>query len=203
MNKKKAKKKVKKKVKSKKSKVKQIVSAKVLFHQKIHQIMMEHPEFECGMRGQSNDDEFGYVEADKVFRAYGDSMRNAGLTCIPVEENATLGRTAYMLTVKFQITDIETGYSEYIVGSGLGVNGEWSANTAATLALKQALLQTFMASWPQPEDIRSQVKRTAENVFGPASSIEDVRQLMDEYFSQVKEKKDGNSRNTKNRRSKK
>jgi len=175
---------------------------KIRFHQKILEVMNQHPEIQCTGRGVDLDgNEYAYTEAAEVFSAYGQTMRELGLTCIPIEKTAVLGKNAYMIHVKFKLTDVDTGYSEIITGSGLGSNGQWAANTAQTLALKQALLETFNASWPQPPDYKDLVKKEAQNVFGSAHSPEEVVQAVKDYFGSfqlTKGQKDGRTSDSTN-----
>lgn len=196
------KKKAKKKAKAKKPQKRKVIlteaECRVRFHQKILEVMNRHTEIECSGRGVDFDgNEYGYTEAEVVFRQYGQSMRDLGLTCIPIEKTAVLGKTAYMIQSRYKLTDTDTGYSEVITGCGLGTNGQWAANTAQTLALKQALLETFGASWPQPEEYRKVVKKEAERVFGQAETPEQVKQVLYDFFGNypMKGKEDGKKRN--------
>lgn len=200
--KKKTKKKTKAQKPQKRKKRKVILTeseCRVRFHQKILEVMNRHTEIECSGRGVDFDgNEYGYTEAEVVFREYGRSMRDLGLTCIPIEKTAVLGKTAYMIQAKYKLTDTDTGYSEIITGCGLGTNGQWAANTAQTLALKQALLETFGASWPQPEEYKDIVKKEAEKVFGQAETPEQVRQVLNDFFGNypMKGKENGTERNS-------
>lgn len=172
-------------------------------HRKILEVMSRHTEIKCSGRGLDRDgNEYAYTEAAEVFTAYGQAMRELGLTIIPIEKNAVLGKTAYMIYVKYRLTDVDTGYSEIIAGTGLGTNGQWAANTAQTLALKQALLETFNASWPQPPEYKEIVKTEAQDVFGPAQTTEEVMEAMRKYF-ETKGVTNGQTSDTKNRARKK
>lgn len=200
--KKEAKKKAKKKAKPPKRRKRKVIlteaECRVKFHQKILEVMNRHTEIECSGRGVDFDgNEYGYTEAEVVFREYGGSMRDLGLTCIPIEKTAVLGKTAYMIQAKYKLTDTDTGYSEIITGCGLGTNGMWAANSAQTLALKQALLETFGASWPQPEEYKDIVKKEAEKVFSQADTPEQVKQVLDDFFGNytMKGKENGTERN--------
>lgn len=207
--KKKAKKKTTKRAKPKKRRKRKVIlteaECRVKLHRKILEVMNRHTEIECSGQGVDFDgNEYRYTEAEVVFKEYGQSMRDLGLTCIPIEKTAILGKTAYMIQARYKLTDTDTGYSEVITGCGLGTNGQWAANTAQTLALKQALLETFGASWPQPEKYKDIVKKEAERVFSQADTPEQVRQVLDDFFGnyQTKGKENGAERNPTSRSTK-
>lgn len=151
-------------------------------HQKIHTIMKENPQLECDLKGEDDEGRFGYVEAATVFRMYGKAMAKHNLTFIPIEIKPLLGSGCVLIKASYQITDITTGWSEVVQSCGLGINGQWACNTAMTLAYKQALLNTFTCSWPQPEEYREEVQRVSRNAFGPANSPQQISEVIKEFM---------------------
>lgn len=157
-------------------------------HRKISAVMKENPKIDCTLVGEDEDRKFGICEAAEVFRMYNQAMAKHDLTFIPMAVMPTLGNGCVLVRVTYRITDITTGYFETVQGCGFGMNGQWSANTAQTLALKQALLNTFTCSWPQPEDYRQEVQRVSRNVFGPAQSPQQLRDAIDEVMAKYSKK---------------
>lgn len=154
----------------------------IILHRKIHAVMAENPEIKCTLVGEDEDRKFGICEAAGVFKMYNQAIAKHNLTFIPMAVNPTLGNGCVLVRVTYRITDITTGYFETVQGCGFGMNGQWSANTAQTLALKQALLNTFTCSWPQPEDYRDEVQRVARKTFGPAQSPQQISEAIKEFF---------------------
>lgn len=193
--KKKAKKKAKKTTKKRQPKTKHPSEfteqeKSILLHQKIHDVMKENPVIECTLKGHDDyeDRDFGICEAAAVFRMYNEAMSKHHLTFIPIGITPTLGNGCVLVKVTYQITDITTGWSEVIQCCGFGMNGQWSANTAQTLALKQALLNTFTCSWPQPEAFRDEIQKVASRSFGPAHSPEQISEAIKEFFATYQSK---------------
>ena len=172
----------------------------ILLHTKIHQVMVENPELLCGLAGEDTfGRKFGICEAALVFRTYNAALGKHNLTIILTDTKTVLGHNCVLVDCKFKLTDITTGYSEILAGSGLGMNGQWSVNTAQTLAFKEALLLSFVCSWPQPEEYRDEVQREARQTFGPAQSPEEIQKAIGDYFEKynVKGAKSGNKRDSK------
>jgi len=165
----------------------------IILHQKIHAVMKENPEILCTLKGHDDyeDRDFGMCEAAGVFRMYNEAMSKHNLSFIPMAVEPTLGNGCVLVRATYRITDITTGYFETVQSCGFGMNGQWSANTAQTLALKQALLNTFTCSWPEPEQFRDQVQRVAARTFGPAQSPQQISEAIKEFFGsyQIKGKK--------------
>lgn len=162
----------------------------IILHRKISAVMKENPKIECTLVGQDEDRKFGICEASTVFRMYNEAMAKHNLTFIPIEVKPLLGNGCVLVKCSYQITDITTGWSEVVQSCGFGMNGQWSANTAMTLAYKQALLNTFTCSWPQPEEYREEVQRVASRTFGVAQSPQQISEAIKEFFGsyQVKGK---------------
>lgn len=154
----------------------------IILHKKISAVMKENPEIKCTLVGEDEDRKFGICEAAGVFRMYNQAMAKHNLTFIPMAVNPTLGNGCVLVRATYRITDITTGYFETVQSCGFGMNGQWSANTAQTLALKQALLNTFICSWPQPEEYREEVQRVAARTFGPAQSPQQLNEAIKEFF---------------------
>ena len=153
MAKKKAKKKVAKKAKKTKKKSNKkkpvILDPATELHRKINTVLAENPILECDLTGEDDEGrKFGYLEAAKVFRTYNQAFKKHHLNIFPIKITPTLGNNCVLVHGVYQLTDSETGYSVQVEGCGLGCNGAWAANSASTLALKQALLNTFLCSYP-------------------------------------------------------
>lgn len=157
----------------------------IILHRKIHAVMKENPQLECNLKGEDDEGRFGYVEAATVFRMYNKAFSEHSLDPLVTDLELTLGDHCVLARIELTITDITTGYSVKIYGGGLGMNGQWAANTAQTLAMKEALLLSFLCSWPQPEEFREEVQRVSHNTFGPANSPQQLRdavkEVMDKY----------------------
>ena len=161
----------------------------IILHRKIHAVMAENPEIKCTLVGEDEDRKFGICEAAGVFKMYNQAMAKHNLTFIPMAVNPTLGNGCVLVRATYRITDITTGYFETVQGVGLGTNGQWAANTGQTLALKQALLNTFTCSWPQPEDFREEVQRVSTRMFGPAQSPQQISEVIKDFFADYMPKK--------------
>lgn len=133
--------------------------AKTALFQKIHQVQQEVRQVKSTGTEEDDQGKYHYTEAKEVFRIYGDVMNRVGLTFMPVDIITSVDAKFYRATVTYEITDIETGYSTLVKGSGLGCNGVWSLNSAQTVARKQALLNAFGASYGDSESIKNVVRK--------------------------------------------
>ena len=188
---------VKKKAK-RKSKAKDPMGQMSLgIYEKIHLIALEHPEFEGGGSGADPDGEaYTYVKAEQVFKAYGDSFRKHNLVLIPKEKEVTELHRMVAVIAAFDIVDIDSSQKVTIMGVGCGHNGFWAANTASTLALKQALLETFSACWPQVAEQAAVLKAEAREVLGGTEKLGEILSKVDElnrFFDKQFENRKGKS----------
>lgn len=164
---------------------------------KIRQIMEAVTIIEC--TGEEYDEKTGetcyYTEAAEVFRVYTEQFIRVGLTFVPVGIETVLDNRAYKATMTYRLTDTETGQYQDVVAVGLGCNGVWALNSAQTVARKQALLNTFGASYPQPKTA-AQVVRKAVNMFQPFDVLSpgEAAKEMSEFFSQENQNGTGESR---------
>lgn len=156
---------------------------------KILKVMKAVPIIEC--TGQEYDEKTGetyyYTEAAEVFRIYTEQFIIFGLTFVPIKSSSIFDGRAYKATVIYRLTDAETNQFQDVELEGLGCNGAWALNSAQTVARKQALLNMFGASYPQPETPQ-QVVRKAVKMFRPIEAIsgtEAVEELK-QYFKQEK-----------------
>lgn len=201
MKKNKAKKKVKKKAKRKvtskprKPTTKRTIpkQSKITLREKIARIRDRVPHIEPG--GECIDPEtkevlFRYTEAQNVFEIYRAECQAEGLIYRPYfavgiqPVIAVIGRGLF-LAAPFCIEDIKTGEILVGWGSGMGSNGDWSGNTAATRALKQFLLTTFQATWKDPEhetksQLRAEVRQELEDS-GVMTKITELGQYFTNY----------------------
>jgi len=192
------KKKTKKKVKAKKKAVRKKnplqkapqfyteETKKMLLHKKILAVQKAYPQIQCDAQGEDLDREaFGFVEASTVNAQYNEAMSKEGLTFVPIHKETTLGKNCVLVETTFLLSDSKTGYGIEIAGVGLGMNGQWAANSAQTLAKKQALLEAFQCSWPQPEDYRETVRKVSQREFGPADSPQQLNDALDEVLNRA------------------
>lgn len=77
----------------------------------------------------------------------------------------------------WEITDIESGEKETFGGGGYGDNDVWSANSAQTVAKKQALLDYFEVAWPQPTNLKKIIKQELANL-----SQEELSEVLQEII---------------------
>jgi len=171
--KKKAKKKVKRKAKRKVIKVKVKRKRKVILpenyhlHQKKLEILRAVPIMPCSAISRDKQGlMFAHTQAEKVYQVYRRECESRGLVIRRIEGKTTDGKRPELLKlgkllenvevpcVRFEgvweICDTESGETETFGGSGDGDNDIWSANSAQTVAKKQALLDYFEVPWPQP-----------------------------------------------------
>lgn len=138
---------------------------KARLDRKRFKVMHLVPEIDC--TGVDDEREYAYTEAHHVYRRYREAFAEVGLMVMPVLDDRTqclhLGRGMFQVTVVYEVTDIDTGYSIRGIGIGLGFNGVWAANSAQTRALKQFLIQTFLASWQPPADLKNIVYQNMKN----------------------------------------
>ena len=172
--------------------------AKAGLYQKIHKVSALIPVIECTRKEQDGEgaeaEIYYYTEAAVVFELYSHAFRVVGLTFTPVGIKTYMDGGFYRADMKYRVTDIETGYSIDVVGSGLGGNGGWSLNTAQTVARKQMLLNTFGAAYKQPESMKDVVKRLSKG-FNVDSCIQiatagEASEEIKEFFGQQLEAKE-------------
>lgn len=169
------------------------LSPEARLHHKIQAVMATVPIIECTGEEKIEDengkqiDTYNYTEAPEVFRIYTEQMVRVGLTFTPVHIESRLDSRAYQVIVTYRLTDVDTGFYIDIVGAGLGCNGVWSINSAQTVARKQALLNAFGASYPQPETAKKKVRK-AVKMFDPLEKMdfspEGVRKQMEQFYDE-------------------
>ena len=147
---------------------------------KILKVMAMLPTIECTGEeyDEGSEDTYHYTEAAVVFRVYSEAMVKIGLTFVPISIETVLDPRAYKATITYRLTDPETGQYQDVVAVGLGCNGVWALNSAQTVARKQALLNTFGASYPQPESEKQKVRK-AVKMFEPHTQLT-TKKAMDE-----------------------
>jgi len=143
------------------------------------------------------------VPAAEVFCRLGPALSRYGLTVIPVRGTTTpiqgFSHLVVLAEIYYQITDIETGYSEEAYGSGLGDNQAWGASSAQTLARKQALLSIFNISYPQPAGEREMQIREIKAQAGVAlvdMTPENAAEKLGSFFEKGLKNESGNSTST-------
>ena len=196
--KKKAVKKSKKKTTRKKTGKREPAKPKGLWP-KIHAVSKIVREVEStGTEQDSEGNEYNFTQAKEIFKVYGDALNEVGLTFLPVRTKGNLGKRFYEATVTYEITDIDTGESKEVEAIGLGCNGVWCANSAQTVARKQALLNAFGASYGDNESpknvVRKQmqgfnIKEIIELNADPVKIVDDIEKQADEAFGKKEEYK--------------
>ena len=151
-------------------------------HIKILEIMRSTTFLDChNVASDGDGGVYHYTEAWEVQEYYSRKLVDKRLTMVPILTKSTMvpfgpDRIATNIDSIFRLTDIETGYSMDVAGSGVGMNGEWSANTAQTLAFKQALLNVFMCAQRQPKTEAQKKRReisVAVDAFNPRKYLND------------------------------
>ena len=97
--------------------------------------------------GADRTDEYPYTRASEIFATYHELMATHGLDLTPCACTSREERGWYSVDMVWQLTDLETGYSELKASSGTGNNSVWGVLSAQTVARKQALLMIFHATW--------------------------------------------------------
>lgn len=164
-------------------------------HNKILKVMELLPEIPC--TGEEYDDTqqdiYYYTEAAAVFKLYTAKMVEVGLTFVPISMKTEVDRRFYKAEIIYRLTDPETGQYQDVVAVGLGCNGVWALNSAQTVARKQALLNTFGASYPQPDKAKPNIRKIARGFdVNDVLTSEKARTELVEYDFFNKEKQDGN-----------
>ena len=166
--KKKAKKTTKKKAKKiAKRKRKIILPENYHLHQKKLEILRAIPTMPCSAISKDKQGlMFAHTQAEKVYQVYRRECESRGLVIRRIEGKTTdakrpelikLGKLLENVEVPcvrfegvWEIEDVKSGEKETFGGAGDGDNDIWSANSAQTIARKQALLDYFETAWPQP-----------------------------------------------------
>lgn len=203
--KKKAKKKVKKKAKKKvKRKIRKIVYIPGHnLHRKKLEILRAIPIMPCSVISKDRQGlRFAHTQAEKVYQVYRRECEERGLVIRRVEGKTTNG-TRPTLTDKgkgwiveevpcvrfegkWEICDAESGETETFGGSGDGDNEIWSANSAQTIARKQALLDYFEVAWPQPTDWVRVIRESLEDL-EPQEFADAVKKIIPEKIPGIVE----------------
>ena len=148
-------------------------------HGKKLRILEEVPVMPCSAFGRNKQGlRFAYTQAEKVYAIYREKTEHYGLTIRNIElvvtnikytdevkvgdEWKSVEVTATLCVGKWEIRDKETGETEEFGGIAFGDNYVWSANSAQTVAKKQALLDYFETAWPQPTDWCKFVRESLE-----------------------------------------
>lgn len=194
-------------------------------HQKKLEILRVVPIMPCSaidrdMQGLR----FAHTQAEKVYRVYRRECESRGLVIRRIKGTTTNGeRPAFIQSddkrvmkavpcVRFEgvweICDVSTGETETFGGAGDGDNEIWSANSAQTIARKQALLDYFETAWPQPTNWLKLVRDSLEEA-GPEEFVKAMKSIVPEkiaeatgiidvmgsYFDKVFAKKKGAKKN--------
>lgn len=139
---------------------------------------------------------YAHTQATRVYKTYREICLRHGLTTRRIKGATTnieypevfwKDGVANVVLVKavlfegeWEIRDSETGQTETFGGSGIGDNRVWSANSAQTVAKKQALLDYFETAWPQPTDWAKVVRESMEQLKGEEFT-KGLKQIMPEW----------------------
>lgn len=187
------KKKVKRKVKAKRKSAAKPKAVLGLYGKKLR-ILKEIPIMPCSALSKDRQGlMFAHTQASQVYNKYREICLKYGLTTrrtkgitsnIEYPEVFWKDGEAKVVLVKavlfegeWEIRDSETGQTETFGGSGIGDNRVWSANSAQTVAKKQALLDYFETAWPQPTDWCKVVRESLEALKGE-NFTEALKQIM-------------------------
>jgi len=198
---------IKKKV-VKRKKVKKKVRRKAIYippkyglHTKKLEILRAVPIMPCSaidrdMQGLR----FAHTQAEKVYQVYRRECESRGLVIRRIEGKTTNGeRPVFLKTeeqwemkavpcVRFEgvweICDVETGQTETFGGAGDGDNEIWSANSAQTIARKQALLDYFETAWPQPTNWLKLVRDSLEEA-GQEEFVKAMKSIIPEKIAEA------------------
>lgn len=195
----KKKKKAKRKVTKKKKKVKRRKSKAVVVQRGLHakklKIMAAVPVMPCSAIDKDiHGLRYAYTQATQVYQRYTRLCREKGLTTRRIEGMTTDahygdscqdsdGKTKFVKRpcVRFEgvweIRDKDTGETETFGGSGDGDNLIWSANSAQTIAKKQALLDYFETAWPQPTNHLKIIRESFEQI-PPEEKVKAFEQVL-------------------------
>jgi hypothetical protein len=169
-------------------------------HAKKAEIMAAVPNMPCSAISRDPAGlRFAHTRAERVYATYRDLCAERGLVIRRIEgitEDAHYGEFVYAEDrnepakivkrpcVRFQglweIRDRATGQTETFGGAGDGDNGVWSANSAQTVARKQALLDYFETAWPQPTDYLKVIRDSIAAV-PDAEKVEAFKQILPEH----------------------
>lgn len=204
--KKEAKKKVKKKV-AKRKKVKKRVRRKPVYplnyhlHEKKLEILRAVPIMPCSVLSKDMQGlRFAHTQAEKVYQVYRRECESRGLVIRRIEGETVDAEHPQLIKkesgwdiksvpcVRFEgvweICDKDSGETETFGGSGDGENGIWSANSAQTIARKQALLDYFETAWPQPTDWVKVIRESLEEL-GPQELVKAVKMIIPEKIAEA------------------
>jgi len=142
---------------------------------------------------------FKFTEAQKVFEIYRNECNAEELIYRPyygplAPVTAVAGRSIFV-ALPFCIQDIKTGDLLAGWGFGGGMNGDWSANTAHTRALKQFLLTVFQTTWRDPEISRRE-QITSDAILQAQQAMNELGEYFDSSLGVIKNERD-RSKNTK------
>ena len=123
---------------------------------------------------------FAHTQAEKVYQVYRRECESRNLVTRRIEGTTSNGTRPKFVQkesvweiievpcVRFEgvweICDKDSGEKETFGGSGDGDNNIWSANSAQTIAKKQALLDYFETAWPQPTSWLRVVRESLEEL---------------------------------------
>lgn len=163
-------------------------------HTKKLQIMKAIPMMPCSAVSKDRQGlAFAHTRATEVYNRYREECSKRKLVIRRIE--GMLSNQQYVMDIHtgegwdtkevvcacfegvWEITDIESGEKETFGGSGYGDNDIWSANSAQTVAKKQALLDYFEVAWPQPTNLKKIIKQELADL-----SQEDLRQALQEII---------------------
>ncbi len=163
-------------------------------HRKILYMMMATSHIDCTHyeANEDTDEQYAYTMACEVIDHFSPLLVANGLTLIPIDTDLKADPRpsirAYILNSKYLLTDVDTGYGITLAASAIGCNGQWSGNTAQTLAHKQVLLNTFMCGQKQPETQATKVRKQISvevQKFNPEEAINMTKKQGDKELAEM------------------
>jgi hypothetical protein len=159
--------------------------ADAALQRKILLIAGECPEIEAtGEIAEQTGEAFKFTVYCDVMKRLVPLLVKHRLTFVPYADSEHPTKLDYIhgwhyLTTHYRLGDAETGYG--IIVPGFGMNRWWAADSAGTLALKHALLQTLHIHW----DNRTEVERMV------ASYPHYIGDIVSEVMKQIAERNEG------------
>lgn len=159
-------------------------------HAKKLEILEAVPIMPCSVLGRDwQGSRFAHTQAERVYQIYREECTKRKLVIRRVKGETSdckisdwdskgncVERTGTLFQGVWEIRDNDTGETEEFGGSGQGLNGVWSANSAQTVAKKQALLDYFETAWPQPTDHLKVIRESLAAV-PDAEKVEAYKQI--------------------------
>jgi len=165
------------------------IEARCILHNTILKIAEACPEVEAtGEMIMPEGDSFKFTIYHDVRTVVDPLLIKHKLTFCPYSDanhktKVTYDHGWHYIETHFALTDAKTGYREIIPAAGVGHNRYWAVDSAGTLALKHALLETLHIKWDNRTAVQvmiNDVEKAAPMMVGQV-----VKELMKlDWFAQ-------------------